>query len=118
MGPERDGPVGRIADGSTPTTELPDSNEELKRLCDYFALENLRQPHPGDKKLPRPDRPLQQVSGSRAARIDDPLHLLHRLQIPVRQINSAAAANALQPCLELFVVQRFCGREVERQGEG
>ena len=53
------------------------------------------------------------------ARIDDPLHLLHRLQIPVRQINSAAAANALQLCLELFVVQCFCGREVEeRQGEG
>jgi hypothetical protein len=30
----------------------PNSDDELKKLRDYFKLENLRQPHPGDDEAP------------------------------------------------------------------
>ncbi|HXJ94877.1 MAG TPA: hypothetical protein VMT20_18700, partial [Terriglobia bacterium] len=31
---------------------MPNSDDELKKLRDYFKIENLRQPHPGDDKAP------------------------------------------------------------------
>ena len=31
---------------------MPNSDDELKSLRDFFRIENLRQPHPGDDKLP------------------------------------------------------------------
>jgi hypothetical protein len=30
---------------------MPNSNDELKALRDFFKIENLRQPHPGDDLL-------------------------------------------------------------------
>jgi hypothetical protein len=31
---------------------LPNSDDEIKRLRDYFKIENLRQPHPFDDEPP------------------------------------------------------------------
>jgi hypothetical protein len=31
---------------------MPNSDDELKKLREWFKLENLRQPHPGDDPLP------------------------------------------------------------------
>jgi hypothetical protein len=31
---------------------MPNSNDELKELRDFFKIENIRQPHPGDDQLP------------------------------------------------------------------
>jgi hypothetical protein len=31
---------------------MPNSDDELKSLRDFFRIENLRQPRPGDDKLP------------------------------------------------------------------
>jgi hypothetical protein len=31
---------------------MRNSDDELKNLRDYFKIENLRQPHPGDDELP------------------------------------------------------------------
>jgi hypothetical protein len=31
---------------------MPNSDDELKKLRDFFKIENLRQPHPGDDKAP------------------------------------------------------------------
>jgi hypothetical protein len=31
---------------------MPNSDDELKKLRDWFKLENLKQPHPGDDPLP------------------------------------------------------------------
>jgi hypothetical protein len=31
---------------------MPNSDDELKKLRDYFKIENLREPHPFDDELP------------------------------------------------------------------
>jgi hypothetical protein len=31
---------------------MPNSNDELKELRNFFKIENIRQPHPGDDQLP------------------------------------------------------------------